>query len=61
MSGTATNHDPITWFSVLHAARHSGDRDLEAMARQELRNLGYTVTVRKGADSPQEPQGAANA
>ncbi len=44
------SNEPNTWFAVLRAARESGDRGLEAMARRELEALGYHVTVRRHAD-----------
>jgi len=36
-----------TWFAVLWAARESGDRDLERMARRELETLGYRVVFQQ--------------
>lgn len=39
-------HDPArTWFDVLRAARKSGDRELERMARRELEALGIRVAL----------------
>ncbi len=45
-----THSDPArTWFDVLRAAKASGDRDLEAMARRELERLGIRVSIRQPA------------
>lgn len=38
---------PTTWFAVLCAARASGDRALEELARRELDRDGYVVTVKE--------------
>ena len=55
MSNSTTNDSAGTWFGVLRAARTSGDRELEAMARRELERMGIRVTIRKG----QKPKGGA--
>ena len=44
--------DASTWFAVLRAAKESGDRDLERMARQELEAQGYRVVFRPPRPKP---------
>lgn len=57
MAGNSTQSDATTWFSVLRAARESGDRDLESMARRELDALGYRVVVRRDAHEKRQEAG----
>ncbi len=46
-----------TWFQVFRAAQKSGDRELQSLAKRELKNLGYDVMVRRN-DSPKRQEAA---
>ena len=51
--------DANTWFAVLRAARTTGDRDLERMAREQLEALGYRVVFQRPKPALHVQQGAA--
>jgi hypothetical protein len=45
--GTTQSDPARTWFDVLRAAKASGDRQLEGMARRELEQMGIRVSIRQ--------------